>query len=169
MLHGHLLWALVLTALTVTCHALYTFHAMGRLHRNKRSLRRPGRKEATHSLDVLIQSVLMLLALHCLETSFWAVYYLYEGGLPDFATSLYFSMVTFATTGYGDIVLAPSLRLVGAMEGIVGTFMSGWSVALLVSILQVAAAKVLGPEDSDPERYVDAGSQAERRGPTSDT
>lgn len=168
MLHGQLLWALVLTVLTVTCHALYTFHAMDRLNRDKRALRRPGSKEARHCVDVLIQSVLMLLFLHCIETSIWALYYLYERGLPDFTTSLYFSMVTYATTGYGDIVLAPSLRLVSAMEGIVGTFMSGWSVALLVSILQVASAKVLGPEDSGPERHIHAGSRAEGQDPPRD-
>ena len=31
--------------------------------------------------------------------------------LPDVASALYFSAVTYTTTGYGDLVLAPQWRL----------------------------------------------------------
>ena len=39
----------------------------------------------------------------------------------------YFSLVTFATLGYGDIVLAPGYRIFGALGATCGSLMLGWS------------------------------------------
>jgi voltage-gated potassium channel Kch len=42
-------------------------------------------------------------------------------------SALYFSAVTYTTTGYGDVVLPTEWRLVGAVEALTGILMCGWS------------------------------------------
>ncbi|HEU5134551.1 MAG TPA: ion channel [Steroidobacteraceae bacterium] len=66
---------------------------------------------------------------HLLEIAVWAGYYRLSGALPSFETSFYFSSVTYATIGYGDIVLPAPWRLHAAMEGLTGILMCGWSGA----------------------------------------
>ena len=45
----------------------------------------------------------------------------------DRAMPSYFSLVTFATLGYGNIVLAPDYRIFGALRATCGSLMLGWS------------------------------------------
>jgi hypothetical protein len=59
---------------------------------------------------------------------------------PDFATSLYFSTVTFSTLGFGDVVPTERWRLFAAPETVNGFLMIGWSTAYLV-----AASTRVGP------------------------
>jgi hypothetical protein len=47
--------------------------------------------------------------------------------MPDLPSALYFSMVTYTTTGYGDLVLPKGWRLVGGVEALTGILMCGWS------------------------------------------
>jgi hypothetical protein len=68
-----------------------------------------------------------IVLLHLLEIGAWALYYASRDAMPDFASALYFSAVTYTTTGYGDLVLAPEWRLVGAVEALTGILMCGWS------------------------------------------
>ena len=72
---------------------------------------------------------------HLLEVAIWAAFYAWKGALPDLETSLYFSSVTFATIGYGDVVLPPTWRLLAAMEGLTGILMCSWSGALLIGVI----------------------------------
>ena len=132
------LWTLLLTAATLALHAAYSFYAF-RTMRHQRVRAIPHFGDTPHRVFLLVVSVVLLLLLHCVETMIWAVHYVSVGSLPDFATALYFSMLSYATIGYGDIVLPAQQRLVGAMEGMVGTMMAGWSVALIVATLQVTA------------------------------
>lgn len=60
--------------------------------------------------------VLGLFALHSIEIWCCAGAYLRLGALGNFETALYFSTVSYASLGYGDILLARDWRLVGAME-----------------------------------------------------
>ena len=39
----------------------------------------------------------------------WAIFYVWEGCLPDVESAFYFSGVTYATIGYGDLVLIEAL------------------------------------------------------------
>jgi len=57
-------------------------------------------------------------------------------GLPDFPTAAYFSLVTYATVGYGDVVLGQEWRLLGGVEGLAGILMTSWSTAILISDVQ---------------------------------
>ncbi len=136
-----ILWALLCTALTALLHCAYAYRLVLALRQHGKALHRKHAKAGTLLLYLFMEAVLMLLLLHILEAVIWGVlYYLHPDGLPDFATALYFSLVSYTTIGYGDVLLGPSLRLAGAMEGVAGTFMFGLSVGLMVAILQRCAS-----------------------------
>jgi hypothetical protein len=50
--------------------------------------------------------------------------------LSEYTTSLYFSVVTWTTLGYGDCTPAPEIRLVAALEALVGNLSFGTAVGL---------------------------------------
>jgi len=66
---------------------------------------------------------------HLSEIAIWAGFYYWKDALPSLETSFYFSSVTYATIGYGDIVLPQPWRVLAAMEGLTGILMCGWSGA----------------------------------------
>lgn len=76
-----------------------------------------------------------LFALHSAEIWIWAGIYQLLGAFTDFEHALYFSTSTYVTIGYGDIVLPPGLRILGAIEGASGIILIGWSTAFFFSIV----------------------------------
>lgn len=78
--------------------------------------------------------VLGLVGIHTSEIWLYAFIYLMVGAMPDFETALYFSTTSFTTIGYGDVVLDPQWRMVGAIEGANGLLLFGWSTAFLISL-----------------------------------
>jgi hypothetical protein len=80
--------------------------------------------------------VSMLLVLHLLETGVWAAVFLFVGVFPNFETSLYYSLTSYTTVGYGDVLPAPSWRLLGPLEAAVGVLMLGLSTGVIVAAVQ---------------------------------
>jgi len=76
-----------------------------------------------------------IILLHVSEIIVWAAVYTWRGAMPDMASAMYFSAVTYTTTGYGDLVLPPSWRLVGAVEALTGILMCGWSTGFFFAVL----------------------------------
>ena len=58
----------------------------------------------------------------------------WKHGMPDLASALYFSAVTYTTTGYGDLVLPKQWRLVGGVEALTGILMCGLSTGLFFAV-----------------------------------
>jgi len=79
--------------------------------------------------------ILMFLA-SVLEVLVWAITYLALNAIEGFERALYFSMVTFTTLGYGDVVLAEHWRLLSSFEAANGIIMFGWTTALIVAVAQ---------------------------------
>ena len=126
-----LVLAIVMVVMTVTVHLL-GLAGLVRLLRARHGLVRRVRKSA---LTLLLAASLELFALHTLEIWLHAAVYLLVGAAANFEEALYFSTVTYTTLGYGDVVLAQTWRIFGAIEGATGLMMIGWSTAFLVSIL----------------------------------
>ena len=80
-------------------------------------------------------TVLALFILHGLEIWTYAALYLVIDALAHFEQALYFSTVSYAAIGYGDTALPPQWRLLGAIEGINGVILLGWSTAFFVNLL----------------------------------
>jgi hypothetical protein len=84
---------------------------------------------------VIIANFIILVLLHVAEASLWAMFYYTRSLFSDFETSLYFSLVSFATIGYGDVLLPQRWRLLGAIEGISGVLLAGLSAAFIFAIV----------------------------------
>ncbi|HEY2841556.1 MAG TPA: potassium channel family protein [Pirellulales bacterium] len=125
------LFALFLTGLTVVIHAAGTVYlaipAAGVWKRpeSPQGLPRP--------MWTLTRLVSFLLVLHLVEMSVWAVAYTIAGLFPDFETSLYYSLKSYTTVGYGDVLPPPNWRLLGPIEAAVGILMLGWSTSIIVA------------------------------------
>ena len=70
------------------------------------------------------------------EAALWAGFYVWSGALPDFRDAIYFSLVTFTTLGYGDIVLDEQARVLAAFQAANGIIMFGWTTAIIVAAVQ---------------------------------
>ena len=77
--------------------------------------------------------VLGLFALHGAEIWLYAALYDGIGAAESFDNALYFSTISYAAIGYSDVAIADAWRLVGAIEGINGVILLGWSTAFFVS------------------------------------
>jgi voltage-gated potassium channel len=128
-----ILSALGLTVVTVIIHGAGTVAAMGRAVR-----RQAGLTNAPGCLAVeLVMSELIgtLLLLHLAEAIVWALFLVWIGGLPDVETAMYFSLTSYTTVGYGDVLLSPRWRLLGPIEAAVGVLMLGWSTGILIAVI----------------------------------
>jgi hypothetical protein len=123
--------ALALVAATVTVHAV-GLSALLKYYLPE--LSRPPMRVASVAW-LLIGLTWALCAIHGIEIMLWAVFYGWAGCLPDFESSLYFSGVTYATVGYGDLVLPARWRMLGPVEGMTGGLMSGLSTAVFFAFV----------------------------------
>jgi hypothetical protein len=135
-----ILSALGLTVVTVIIHGAGTVASVGRAARLWTGCRdRPGRFGAEL---VMAQLVGTLLLLHLTEAGVWALFFVLVGGLPDFESAVYFSLTSYTTVGYGDVVLLEPWRLLGPIEAAVGVLMLGWSTGVLVAAIGVIYAQL---------------------------
>jgi hypothetical protein len=84
---------------------------------------------------LLIRIAWFLIVIHFIEIAVWALFFWWYKCLPDAESSFYFSGVTYATIGYGDLVLSKEWRLFGPVEGLTGILMCGLSTAFFFVIV----------------------------------
>jgi len=128
-----ILSALGLTVVTVIIHDAGTMAATGRAIRGRdRSTSRRGRLAVERLMAELVGTLLLL---HLAEAIVWALFLVWIGGLPDLETAMYFSLTSYTTVGYGDVLLSPRWRLLGPIEAAVGVLMLGWSTGILIAVI----------------------------------
>ena len=88
-----------------------------------------------HFALLLIVLFAGIMCLHLTQTGLWAMFYYTRGLFSDFETSLYFSMVSFTTIGYGDVLLPRRWRLLGVVEGFSGVLLCGISTAFMFAVV----------------------------------
>lgn len=84
---------------------------------------------------LFIRLAAWIVVLHLIEITIWGLYYVWKNAMPDVPSALYFSAVTYTTTGYGDLVLPQEWRLLGAIEALTGILMCGWSTGFFVAVV----------------------------------
>lgn len=131
-LFHNLLLGTAMVCLTVTVHFIGLIVLM-------RILRHGGHRFHAHESLVgqgglIVFVVLGIIAIHTVEIWLYALAFLAIGALDEFTVALYFSTVSFASIGYGDIILGRDWRLVGAIEGVNGLILIAWSTAFLFSV-----------------------------------
>jgi hypothetical protein len=91
-----------------------------------------------HALEWRLFTLWMFIAI-CIEVWLWALVYLYNPAiieLPDLQTAFYFSMVTFTSLGYGDVVLTGEWRTLASIQAANGVIIFGWTTALIFWFIQ---------------------------------
>jgi hypothetical protein len=87
-------------------------------------------------LRVIGTALTLVLLYGCL---YWAIEGVVTAHVPEPLTlwhTIYFSGITFATVGYGDLLPAPHARLLALTEGVVGAFTMGFFVVVLANRLR---------------------------------
>jgi len=129
----HLVPWLILIALTVAIHAGGSVAFLRMLRAHLPFWRRhPGFVVNTLSLSWVVAT---LVTLHMVEIGVWASYFFLRGLFPDFETAIYYSLCSYTTVGFGDVVLPREWRILGTTEALVGGLMTAWSVALLIAVV----------------------------------
>ena len=80
--------------------------------------------------------VLLMFLISVIEVLAWSMTYLWLGALEGLEKATYFSMVTFTTLGYGEIVLDEQWRLLASFEAANGIIMFGWTTAIVLAAVQ---------------------------------
>jgi hypothetical protein len=93
------------------------------------------RKRQKH-LFAVAGVVLVMFIVSVIEVLIWSVTFLWLGALENLEQATYFSMVTFTTLGYGDIVLSDQWRLLASFEAANGIIMFGWTTAIVLAVVQ---------------------------------
>lgn len=95
---------------------------------------RPGRRGFHFgTVPVLSAVALLLFALHSLEIAVFAGFYLAVGAFAGLEEALFYSVTAYATLSQPAQDFPIEWRLVGAMEGLIGFLLIGWSTAFLVT------------------------------------
>ena len=124
--------ASVMVVVTVMVHLIgLNIIIKGVLRSHSRMLRRL----RITPLTLLLSASVGIFAIHTVEIWIYAGLYLGLGSFKDFEEALYFSTVTYASVGYGDLLMPHNWRILGAIEGATGIIMFGWSTAFLASLL----------------------------------
>jgi voltage-gated potassium channel len=83
---------------------------------------------------LVMQSTIAIVLLHGLVILLWAFFYRSQC-FPSWELAFYFSASSYATVGYGDVVLPGKWRLLGPLESMTGVLMCGVSVCVLFALV----------------------------------
>jgi hypothetical protein len=139
-----LLFASALVAITVTIHAAGLGMVLSHVSRSRVRLER----RFWQITWLLIRIAWLLIVFHVFEIVIWGLFFWWQKCLPDAASSFYFSGASYATIGYGDVVLPKGWWLFGPAEGLTGILMCGLSTALFFAVL----SKTIFPRIESDER-----------------
>jgi hypothetical protein len=123
-------------ALMSLCVVIHTFGLVLITHWLIRHRRTTEGEFSISRYSVLLTSVFaVIVLLHLVETLIWAVFYDLWSLFGDLETSWYFSLGSYTTIGYGDVVLPARWRMLGGLEGITGVLLCGLSTAFLFAVV----------------------------------
>jgi voltage-gated potassium channel len=84
---------------------------------------------------LLLRLFVLIVLLHLLQVGLWAVVFWRARELPTLETAVYFSITTYTTVGFGDVVLGPGWRVLAGIEGLTGLLLVGWSTAFVFAVV----------------------------------
>jgi hypothetical protein len=128
---------LAIATCLVTATVMVHFFGLLMLTRFVRAHRPRLARDRMHidQVAVLVAAVLGLFAFHSIEIWIYALFFDFMHVFPTLEDALYFSLTSYATIGYGDVVLSHEWRILGAIEGVNGILLLGWSIAFLVTVV----------------------------------
>ena len=87
----------------------------------------------------IVLGVLFVMLVHTVNVWVWAMTFYLVGAFGSFEPSLYFSLVSFTTVGFGDITLNHEWRLLSGLTAANGFISFGWSTAYMVELVRRTA------------------------------
>src|SRR5262245_25343094 len=90
---------------------------------------------ASRRAGLLLCLFVAIVLLHLLQVILWAVVFWQARQLPTLETAVYFSLTTYTTIGFGDVVLGPGWRVLAGTEGLTGIILIGWSTAFVFAVV----------------------------------
>ena len=88
----------------------------------------------------MVPMALFLFALHLLEIAIFAAFYLLVGAIGTVEEALFASASAYTTLGLTETTTV-HWRVVGALEGLTGFLMIGWSVAMFMAEMEKVLKK----------------------------
>jgi len=130
----------VLLIITVVIHAAGTSTGLRWLD----AIRNKPQYIATATRRALVVGwlVLIMFIATLLEAAIWGLMYKVFYAVPSFEKALYFSIVTYTTLGYGDIVLDEQWRLLSSFQAATGVIIFGWTTAVIIIGLNSISKKL---------------------------
>ena len=95
--------------------------------------RTKARRLHPRTVAILSAVALLLFALHVAEIALFALFYLAVGAAGDFEQALFSSASAYTTLGQPQANFPLEWRLLGALEGLTGFLLLGWSTAFFVT------------------------------------
>lgn len=146
---ANLLIGLLIIGINVTIHGYGTKHWVSRIHRKHPNF-------STYNFDnksvwIVIYTAAFLIILSFIEAVIWAFTYYLLPGVTEFESiekSVYFSLVTYTTLGYGDITISTTNRLLSGFEAMNGILLLGWSTTIMFSIMQDLLKNTFNEQDN---------------------
>jgi hypothetical protein len=132
-MHLNVIIAAVLMVATTGIHAGGMMLAMHVVEKQKEDFKHRLRRTHIYWISGI---VLLMFLVSLVEVLVWAATYLALNAIHGFEKALYFSMVTFTTLGYGEIVLGERWRLLASFEAANGIIMFGWTTAIVITAVQ---------------------------------
>lgn len=105
------------------------------LFRRYSGQRLPDRIGPVRATALLVGLAFWTVSAHLVEMALWAAAYVWLGAMPDAGGAAYFSMVTYTTLGYGDVLLPRPWQVLAGVEGLTGILMAGWSTGFLFAVV----------------------------------
>jgi voltage-gated potassium channel len=121
---------LVPLTLSIQCAGMGVLINWGIAHFT-RDVRRLG---PVRSAALIVRFTSVMIALHLLQILLWAAFYRWNC-LPSWESAFYFSITSYSTVGYGDLVLPRMWRTLGPVESVTGVLMCGLSASFLFAIV----------------------------------
>lgn len=85
------------------------------------------------ALGLSVAMALSLFALHIIEIGLFAAFYMAVGAIEQIEPALFFSASAYTTLGQPEVAFPHNWRLVGAVEGLVGFLLIGWSTGVFIA------------------------------------
>lgn len=121
--------------LCLLLQALMVAHAVRLYVRYRNSFSEPS---VGATMRILALVMLLMSLGNFLQMGVWAGLFRLLGEFEGFTQALYFSGVTFATLGYGDVVLSPGWQMLSPLEAANGVLMFGVSTAMMTGAVSDA-------------------------------
>ncbi|MBA3677941.1 MAG: hypothetical protein H0W74_11155 [Sphingosinicella sp.] len=125
--------AVLMVVLTLV-HAIGIVGVSNLLHIEERALK--GRRLDVERMGLMASLALALFVLHVIEIAIFALFYIMVGAIGTFEESIFYSAGAYVTLGQPEVGFPAEWRVLGALEGLAGFLLIGWSVAVLVTDLE---------------------------------